>query len=78
MGANLYLDCPILLTKADQVGFCTVRNQGSLGHLYRSTPPRLPSPKVSQNPNNSESNTLKAYSFRRGRWAFPDSERLRA
>jgi hypothetical protein len=58
MGAKFYLNCPIVLTEADQVRFCTIRNQDFLGHPYRSTPRAAPSPKVSQNPNNSESYRL--------------------
>jgi hypothetical protein len=63
MGAKFYLDCAILLTKADQVRFCTVRIQGLWGHLQRSTPRVAPSPKVSQNPFKSESYRQKPVGF---------------
>ena len=57
MGAKFYLYRPILLAIADQVRFCTIRIQGFRGHLQRFTPRAAPSPKVSQNPNNSENYT---------------------
>ena len=58
MGSKFYFDCPILLAIADQVRICSIRIQCFRGHLQRFTPGRPPSPKVSQNPNNSESYSL--------------------
>ena len=57
MGTKFDLNCPILLTKADQVRFRTIRIQGFRGHLQRSTPRATPSPKVGQNPIRVESYT---------------------
>ena len=37
MGAKFYLNRAILLTKADQLRFCTIGIQGLWGHLQRST-----------------------------------------
>jgi hypothetical protein len=54
MGAKFYFYRPIFLAIADQVRFCTIRIQRFRAHLQRFTPNAAPSPKVSQNPDNSE------------------------
>ena len=49
MGAKFYLNRAILLTKADQLRFCTIGIQGLWGHLQKIYTPPPTSPKVSQN-----------------------------
>jgi hypothetical protein len=58
MGAKFYLDSPILLTKAGPSQLLHGSESGFFGSSIQVYTPRPPSPKVSQNPNSSESNRL--------------------